>query len=916
MAKPVYFQWQNEILCKTIYPMRLEKLRDFLVYFQEVAVWAEYKEKSLDEIPEQVRAYEEAQSATLVRAAETYNSLREYFLTEDATSLLEKKYSQPDPDEILEVNNLHATFRSYFPKYDDVRKERYFVSQRIAAWKVRRQSLQRRISSQQRRVDSIQPDHPKRPEEEEKLDRLQSVTLAMLDDELDQLIAFEEAIGNIEARKLELDRTRKNLLRRKNELARQLNGLQARITPLETKKDELSAEQTRLQNPPDRNALEAYFLNEDVSEPVRAEYPEIDTSTLDTINAIHKEFAQNYAYAKSLDGKAGTARTYYWRMREVQRTTQREVAKLEADLRNMPPNWSHRAEREAALVNKRDTSLPVITAELNKLMDFQAALLNAQKSEAEIKSMLDAKAKELAGVEENLSELQSQAAELQTELDEIEAKLAVPEEEKLVKYTPEKPVTVRDIALWKAQAYEESLENKNQYELLDEIHQRFMREPERYPLWLQYMVVHFSGMRYASAHGSWADPKDLLVRLREPDVEEEVKNMDDETVARECAERVAAYEGNATPRPKLSDATEKEWTQKIGWYLPNLKSNSPSWRRRGLMDMRKAEQAYEIMSMPTQEALDALLAMKDQFPAWAWKLIVKLTPLRLTEVTDPGWEKLTPAEEQESYSHENYPMRRLIDEWANFDATAWRAEHGRTHELIVTRAVCNETAEHIQHLRGRLPPGGLTPKPGWYRKNEKEDIIHGNPEPYYVKANTAEQYTPGASVLWLRFVNSMPNPWQVAKPVETKDKVGLLPGTFMRGKGEGGKNDSSWKYKMAEVTTRERFLYAQDAKGHKGGRKTKQQQFLRWIHEATVVEVAETAEGTMVITYETALPDDYKGTSSIGIFKKPLRYFLADFMVEGNEDTYNRSFVGYVPEGDVPVEHLHKMLDWEKIFRK
>jgi hypothetical protein len=71
-----------------------------------------------------------------------------------------------------------------------------------------------------------------------------------------------------------------------------------------------------------------------------------------------------------------------------------------------------------------------------------------------------------------------------------------------------------------------------------------------------------------------------------------------------------------------------------------------------------------------------------------------------------------------------------------------------------------------------------------------------------------------------------------------------------------------------------------------------------------------------VITYETALPDDDKGISSIGIFKKPLRYFLSDFMVDGNEDTYNRSFVGYVPEGQLPLEHINQMLDWNKILRK
>jgi hypothetical protein len=38
-------------------------------------------------------------------------------------------------------------------------------------------------------------------------------------------------------------------------------------------------------------------------------------------------------------------------------------------------------------------------------------------------------------------------------------------------------------------------------------------------------------------------------------------------------------------------------------------------------------------------------------------------------------------------------------------------------------------------------------------------------------------------------------------------------------------------------------------------------------------------------------------------------------MVEGNEDSYNRSFVGYVPEGQIPLEHLKTMLDWNKILR-
>lgn len=91
-----------------------------------------------------------------------------------------------------------------------------------------------------------------------------------------------------------------------------------------------------------------------------------------------------------------------------------------------------------------------------------------------------------------------------------------------------------------------------------------------------------------------------------------------------------------------------------------------------------------------------------------------------------------------------------------------------------------------------------------------------------------------------------------------------------------------------------------------------QRQWLRWIHEATVIQATETAEGKMMYTFETALPDDDKGTSSIGMFKSTQNYFLSD----GKEDTYNRSFVGYIPEGELPMEHIKEMLDWNKLLPK
>jgi hypothetical protein len=92
----------------------------------------------------------------------------------------------------------------------------------------------------------------------------------------------------------------------------------------------------------------------------------------------------------------------------------------------------------------------------------------------------------------------------------------------------------------------------------------------------------------------------------------------------------------------------------------------------------------------------------------------------------------------------------------------------------------------------------------------------------------------------------------------------------------------------------------------------RQEEWLRWMHEATVVEMADTAEGKIVLTFETALPSDDPRLSSIGVFKRRLNDLMMDF----DEDSYNRSFLGFIPEGQVPTENLKDMLDWEKILHK
>jgi len=499
---------------------------------------------------------------------------------------------------------------------------------------------------------------------------------------------------------------------------------------------------------------------------------------------------------------------------------------------------------------------------------------------------------------------------------------SVLEAEYLVRPPTAQP-SVRDIVSWKVAEYETSLKNKNQFQLLEEIYRRFSSEPQRYPLWLQYMVVHFSGMRYASAHGSWADPRDLLARLRAPDIQSQVRAMSDADVEKMCREKIAAYAStNGMSKPGLAQTRDPGWKARVSNALANVKSSSPKDRRNGLGTLLVHEMEYDLRSVPTVQVLEAVKAMKGNLPAWAWKEVVRLTPLRVTEVTDPNWETFSSQEQAEQNLPQYANLRMLINEWREKNFTVWREEHGRSHELIVSRAVCNETAEHIQHLRGHLPPGGLSPKLKWYRKIENEHKLPGTPPPYYAYPRREEDYTQGASIFWLRFVDKKPDDWQIAESIETKDKIGLIPREFFDSKAAaknekqpGGrknrfapkpKKDDGWKYQLGETITRTRTAYDANKK------LVPQMQWLRWIHEATVVEIADTAEGRVMLTFETSLPDDYKGISSIGIFKKPMAWLLSD----GTEDAYNRSFVGYVPEGQVPVEDLREMLDWNKILRR
>ena len=690
---PTYnFQWQNPILLKDIYPMRLQKLRDFLIFYKEADLWAEYKNKNISTLAADVKEYEAGMTAARTAELKQYTDLKKHFMTKDVGGLY-ARYMPFEPEALALIQKNHDVFIASWPK--DIRGERTFIQSRIESFKTQLGFLRDRIRFVQRQLETRRPEDPNRP-------------------------------------------------------------------------------------------------------------------------------------------------------------------KLEAEYKL-----------------KNESALPMVLEEIEKLRQFDATYDKLQDPKLEW-----------------------------YKLTKADPNYKVPEEQFLLNYGPKVAVTVRDIVRLKAEQYKKTLENKDQYQLLTDIRARFEKEPKRFPLWLQYMIIHFSGMRYKSAHGSWADPKDLLVRLRVEEVKKAQAALSDADVAAKCAEKIAQYEGTNPNKPALAKATDKVWKDKVARHMLSVKANGPRTKRAGLAALSEEEARYEFMTMTTDQALAKLEAMKSQLPAWAWKWIVMLTPLRVKHVTAPGWETFTPEEDKVRFADPLYP---IFSKWASDNTGMWRPEHGRSQEVIVTRAVCNETAEHVQHIRGHLPPGGLTGNAARYVKLATEKA----PGTYFVHPTGAEHYTQGASIFWLRYVNNQPSEWQVPKPTQDSNGVGLIPSEFL-GKRAGdkpGRNAAPtavpWTYKGGGFTRSRTTFDAQK-------KPITQNQWLRWIHEATVIEVVETADGTYVYTFETSLPDDFRGTSCLGIFRNTLRWNLDD----GVEDNYNRSFVGYAPEGQAPLENIKPLMDWKRILLK
>ena len=917
MTDQIYFQWQNDVLRKTIYPLREMKLRDFLVFYQEIDLWKQYAGKTLTDpdIQAEVQAYKNAQVQLWLDALKGYHDFLTYFMaqiTDVAAYCAKVGITSADQDEMSRINKLHALFAAWLPKITNPHSENYFVSQRVYEWETHRKDVAHQISECQRLMRNYAP-FPQYKSSYDKqaamLQVLQNSTLKMADAELQALYDFLAICNRLEKRRSELAQERSANQIKRNSLALQLSFLTQRISPLQNQVNTATSDLAHLQNPPALAPLQQYFLTPiAVTAPVGTAAAELASKLHD----LHNSLQQAFQLSKENYGKLLAIQNGTLALQQYRSFVQQQILILESNLRNMPATWSLRPAKQTEH-DFRVQSLNNINIELGKLADFQAAVFQLAQTPAQLAALIQQKQQLATSLNASLSSLKAQAQTIQDQISALDAALNQPDESKLAVFSPTDTVSVQDIATGHSEAYRASLLSLDHMQLLEMVVRRFLQEPDRYPVWLQYMVVHFSGMRYASAHGSWADPKDLVINLRTSAIETNFRKLDQDAIDGLCKDKLDCYgqtqdldqPGPTQQKPALALTQDPTWKAKVDHHLDGIASTSPYWRRRALLDLLLDEQNYEVQNMDENGAQQELQTLKDTLPIpdWMWTEIVRETLLRVQEVKDPGWETLTPEQQEEKDAPQWAQYRQIMADWMKQNLTDWRPEHAETDELIVTRSVCNEVAEQIQHLRGNVPPGGLSAKPDWYQRLEGAGKGAGKPDniSYFARA-TPDNLREGASILWLRFSPNFPNPWDFAKPLTLKNGDPLLPPELFSG---GNPLRGNWSYQYDSGTIK-RTGNVPDANGNP----VSQVQWLRWIHEATVVEVAETAEGTVALTFETALPYEDKRLSTIGVFKQGFNWVTYSI----SPTNVNPAFVGYTPPGDIPYDNLEHMLDWNHIM--
>jgi len=192
-------------------------------------------------------------------------------------------------------------------------------------------------------------------------------------------------------------------------------------------------------------------------------------------------------------------------------------------------------------IDLADPSVPVPSVSADELAQERKRLQEELKQvKEELKAAKDAK--DAA----KITELSARSHRLETDLN----------------YLPE--VTKKDVpksaarkwAAYRYSKFDDQAKELDHDALLARIIDRFDADPkfQRYPKWLRYMVFHFSGMRYASAHGSYAPAQDLVTRLKHEEITSHLAGEQESDVASQSDAAIADLESELAKTDKSKTA--------------------------------------------------------------------------------------------------------------------------------------------------------------------------------------------------------------------------------------------------------------------------------------------------------------------------------------------------------------------------
>jgi Domain of unknown function (DUF4157) len=339
----------------------------------------------------------------------------------------------------------------------------------------------------------------------------------------------------------------------------------------------------------------------------------------------------------------------------------------------------------------------------------------------------------------------------------------------------------RDIKTWSLNRYRAEISEMQQNDLLKELLEVFkqFKTTGFFPDWMEYALIHFAGMRYATAHGTWDEsPQYLLTVIKNLEIneadEDKIKILTGEAahdLSKDEQKKIDGIWNGAKKRLAKDDmpAYEKlkpltgELMQKF-YELSKLENNSDpfkelmekiaslenqienlqaefseaGWKniqitrddeKNFLLELYRQKTKKQLLKLSTPKALAVLTEMhkEHQIPDFAWKEIASFTELKLeidskdfVEKDDKGLKKVTVTPDIDIEEFTKWKI--ILKQWYKAsDGTAWRSEQAKTLSVsIVTSLVCDQISSVIQHSRGLEPAGGLRKNAMFYYNEAKK----------------------------------------------------------------------------------------------------------------------------------------------------------------------------------------------------